>query len=57
MLCRAAVRYSFGTHLVWGHTLQTSIAQAAALTIFGNDLLHGYSRADFCLRHRCSHFV
>jgi hypothetical protein len=27
--------------------LQTSIAQAAALAIFGNDILHGRSRSDF----------
>ncbi len=27
--------------------MQTSIAQTAALTIFGNDLIHGHSRVDF----------
>jgi hypothetical protein len=36
--------------MVWtprGHTLQTTIAQAAALAIFGNDILRGGSRSDF----------
>jgi hypothetical protein len=33
--------------LTTGHTLQTPIAQAAALTIFGNDVLHGRPRANF----------
>jgi hypothetical protein len=33
--------------LIWGHTVQGSIAQAAALAIFGNDILHGHSRLDF----------
>src|SRR5262245_39553309 len=39
--------YSWWTSSDRGHALQTPIAQAAALTIYGNDVLHGYLRDDF----------